>query len=172
MASDSSDSVKSSMSSLAPGPSSLLTLDDLQQSASRDRRGPGRPPPLPGPAGLEMAGQSPAVPQPSGCGSGPEQARIWGSSEELLLSRGGAAPPAERGDLVNFPKSPAAVTDSAAAQAGPARGLQAAAPPRPIGSALTPPARSTKDTMAAILQQLQQQQQQQQQEATSPSSGP
>ena len=113
----------------------------------------------------DFVGQSPAVPQPSGHVSGPEQARIWGSSEELLLSRGGAAPPAERGDLVNSPKSPAAVTDSAAAQAGPARGLQATAPPQPTGSTLTPPARSIEDTMAAILQQLQQQQQQEAQQA-------
>ena len=91
----------------------------------------------------DFVGQSPAVPQPSGHVSGPEQARIWGSSEELLLSRGGAAPPAERGGLVTVPPSPAALTGSAAAQARPARGLQPTAPPRPSGSALTSPARST-----------------------------
>ena len=56
MTSESSDSVKSSMSSLTP---SLLTLDDLQQSASRTRD-PGRPPPLPGLEMREMAGQPPA----------------------------------------------------------------------------------------------------------------
>ena len=109
----------------------------------------------------DFVGQSPAVPQPLGHVSGPEQTRIWGSSEELLLSRGGAAPPAERGGLVTVPPSPAALTGSAAAQAGPARGLQATAHPRPTGSALTPPARPTEDTMAAILQQLQQQEAQQ-----------
>ena len=123
MTSDSSDSVKSSMSSLTP--SSLLTLDDLQQSASRTR-GPERPPPLPGPEMPEMAGQSPA----------------------------------ETGGLVNASPSPAALRGSATAQAGPASGLQATAPPRPTGSTLDPPARSTEDTMVAILLQLQQQQQQ------------
>ena len=69
----------------------------------------------------DFVGQLLEAPQRSGPSSGPGQARIWGSAEELRLARGGAVPPAEGRGSVNVPTSSAAVTGGAAAQTGPPR---------------------------------------------------
>ena len=94
----------------------------------------------------DSVGQLPAALQPSGSGSGPGQARIWGSTEELCLVRGGAVPPAEGRGSVNVPTSSAAATGGAVAQARPAGGVTVTAPPRPAGSTLPPQVRSATAT--------------------------
>ena len=99
----------------------------------------GQPPPGPGPPG------------PPGPGLVPGQARIWGSTEDLRLVRGGAVPPAqERGAAT----PPAAATAGTAARARRPGDAPATAPPLHSGFTLPPQNRSSDDTVAALIQQL------------------
>ena len=156
---ESSPPLSNSSSSNSPTPSNPISWTTPQQSVGRDQHGPGRPPPHPGPAGPEQVRKLPAVRQPAGQEVGQIQARIWGRSEELLLSQDGRVPPAERRGLVGARPTQAARAGGTTAQIGAVGGLAPDEPPRLSGLPLTLTSGAADLTMAGVLKQLQQQQQ-------------